>query len=48
MWGWDLGEGRSPIPMSHDEFSAKVKQWAASGAHCPNDRKDAHPVKMVF
>jgi hypothetical protein len=35
MWGWDPGEGRLPVQMSHDEFSAKVKQWADSGAACP-------------
>jgi hypothetical protein len=34
-WGWDPGEGRNPIPMSHDEFAAKVKQWQAAGAPCP-------------
>jgi hypothetical protein len=34
-WAWNPGEGRSPIPMSHDEFSAKVKTWAAAGAPCP-------------
>ena len=35
LWGWNPGEGRKPVPMSHDEFSAKVKAWAAAGAHCP-------------
>lgn len=34
-WGWDPGEGRTAIPMSHDEFSAKVKKWRAAGAPCP-------------
>ena len=37
MWGWNPGEGRSPIPMSHDEFTARVKQWQAAGAPCPAD-----------
>ena len=37
MWGWNPGEGRNPIPMPHDEFSAKVKQWQAAGAPCPAD-----------
>ena len=36
-WGWNPGEGRDPIPMSHDEFAAKVKQWQAAGAPCPAD-----------
>ncbi len=37
MWGWNPGEGRTPVPMPHDEFSAKVKQWQAAGAPCPAD-----------
>ena len=35
MWGWSPGEGRTPVPMPHDEFSTKVKQWQAAGAPCP-------------
>ena len=35
MWGWNPGEGRTPVPIPHDEFSAKVKQWQAAGAPCP-------------
>ncbi len=35
MWGWNPGEGRTPIPMPHAEFLAKVKQWQAAGAPCP-------------
>jgi len=35
MWAWNPGEGRTPVPMSHDEFAAKVKQWRAAGAPCP-------------
>ncbi len=38
MWGWNPGEGRSPVPMPHDEFSAKVRQWQAAGGPCPEDR----------
>jgi hypothetical protein len=37
MWGWNPGEGRTPIPMPHEEFVAKVKQWQAAGATCPTD-----------
>jgi len=33
-WAWNPGEGRNPIPISHDEFSAKVRAWAAAGAPC--------------
>lgn len=35
MWAWSPGEGRAPVPMPHDEFAAKVKQWQAAGAPCP-------------
>ena len=37
LWGWNPGEGRTPIPMSHDEFVTKVKQWQSAGAPCPTD-----------
>jgi hypothetical protein len=36
-WGWDPGEGRNPVNMPHDEFSTKVKAWAAAGAPCPTN-----------
>jgi hypothetical protein len=36
MWGWNPGEGRTPVPIPHDEFSAKVKLWQAAGAPCPS------------
>jgi len=35
LWGWNPGEGRTPIPLSQADFAAKVKQWAAQGAACP-------------
>ena len=35
MWAWNPGEGRTAVPMSHDEFAAKVEQWQAAGAPCP-------------
>jgi len=35
MWGWNPGEGRTPVPIPHDEFTAKVKRWQAAGAPCP-------------
>jgi len=44
LWGWNPGEGRIPIPMPHDEFVARVKQWQAAGAPCPADTgKKAKP-----
>ncbi|HEY6351962.1 MAG TPA: hypothetical protein VI636_21415 [Candidatus Angelobacter sp.] len=36
MWGWDPGEGRTAVPISRDEFSARVKAWASAGAPCPS------------
>jgi hypothetical protein len=35
-WGWNPGEGRTAVPIPHEEFSAKVKQWQAAGAPCPS------------
>jgi hypothetical protein len=35
MWGWNPGEGRTAVPMPHDDFAAKVKRWQAAGAPCP-------------
>jgi hypothetical protein len=35
LWGWDPGEGRTPVPMPQQEFLAKVQQWASMGAACP-------------
>jgi hypothetical protein len=44
LWGWNPGEGRTPVPMPHDDFVAKVKQWQAAGAPCPADTgKKAKP-----
>ena len=35
LWGWDPGEGRTPVQMPEAQFLAKVKEWAAKGAACP-------------
>lgn len=35
LWGWDPGEGRTPIPSSEAEFLRNVEAWAANGAACP-------------
>ena len=45
-WAWDPGEGRNPIPMSHEEFSAKVKKWQAAGAPCPADTGKVNVAKL--
>jgi hypothetical protein len=35
MWGWNPGEGRTPVPMPHDEFARRFQDWARFGAACP-------------
>ena len=35
LWGWHPGGNRAPVPVPHDEFVAKFKQWAAAGGPCP-------------
>jgi hypothetical protein len=37
LWGWNPGEGRTPIPIPKTEFLANVKEWAAKGAACPTE-----------
>jgi hypothetical protein len=44
LWGWHPGEGRTPVPMPQDEFLAKVKEWAASGAACPGEGNSSQPT----
>lgn len=36
-WGWNPGEGRTPVPIPQTTFLANVKTWAAKGAACPSD-----------
>lgn len=35
LWGWQPGEGRTPIPMPQAEFLAKINLWANAGGPCP-------------
>lgn len=35
LWGWNPGEGRTPILTPQQEFLASVKDWASRGAACP-------------
>jgi hypothetical protein len=37
LWGWNPGDGRTPIPTSQTKFLAKVTEWASKGAACPGD-----------
>jgi hypothetical protein len=47
-WGWNPGDGRDAIPMSHDEFAAKVKKWQAAGAPCPADSGEKAALGTSF
>jgi hypothetical protein len=35
LWGWNPGEGRSPVAMPSDRFQAQVNLWISKGAACP-------------
>jgi hypothetical protein len=37
LWGWNPGEGRTPILMPQSEFLANVRSWASNGAACPSN-----------
>jgi hypothetical protein len=34
MWAWAPGPERAAPPVSYDEFTAKVQEWAETGAVC--------------
>jgi hypothetical protein len=47
IWGWQPGEGRSPVPMALSDFLAKVQDWAANGAACPaGTRASQDPAQL--
>jgi len=35
LWGWNPGEGRTPVAMSHEEFVKNMKEWVDNGVACP-------------
>jgi hypothetical protein len=35
LWGWDPGEGRAPVSISHAEFVEAMRAWIAGGCDCP-------------
>ena len=35
LWAWSPGEGRTPVPISHDEFLKAVRAWIDGGCGCP-------------
>ncbi|HET8623740.1 MAG TPA: hypothetical protein VFM14_09285 [Gemmatimonadales bacterium] len=38
LWGWHPGAQRAPVPVPHDMFVARFKQWAAAGGPCPAEK----------
>lgn len=36
LWGWDPGEGRTPVSMPHKKFVDYMIEWADNGAVCPD------------
>jgi hypothetical protein len=35
LWGWNPGDGRTPVPISHDDFVRDMTDWVKHGAACP-------------
>lgn len=35
LWGWNPGDGRTPVPVPHATFVAKVQQWIDAGCPIP-------------
>jgi hypothetical protein len=35
LWGWNPGPGRTPVPISSQQFLEKVRVWVSTGAACP-------------
>lgn len=35
--GWNMGEGRSLPPLSHEEFTKQFKLWIDNGAYLPDE-----------
>jgi hypothetical protein len=36
LWAWNPGRGRTPPPLSFEEFKLALVFWAEAGAPCPN------------
>ncbi len=35
LWGWDPGNGRQPVPVSHAELMKAVRAWIDNNCGCP-------------
>jgi hypothetical protein len=36
LWGWNPGDGRTPPPLSHAEFTKRFREWIDQGAAIPD------------
>jgi hypothetical protein len=36
LWAWQPGRGRTPPPLSQEDFKFALDLWAMAGAPCPN------------
>lgn len=36
LWGWNPGEGRTPVPTSHAELLRAMRSWIDGGCGCPD------------
>ncbi len=37
LWGWHPGDGRDPVPISHEAFVKSMTEWVEKGAACPEE-----------
>ena len=35
QWAWAPGRGRTPPPLSQDDFHALLRLWESTGGACP-------------
>ncbi len=35
LWGWDPGQGRTPVSVPHQTFVNQMTEWVKTGAACP-------------
>lgn len=35
LWGWNPGDGRAPVSISHADFVAAMRTWIDGGCDCP-------------
>jgi hypothetical protein len=35
LWAWDPGQGRAPVPISHDDLVKATRTWITNGCGCP-------------